>query len=80
MKQKEWALLAQNKTEMKKAADELHQLPETNTESSAPRIKGKKTTLAKSNEETIRLRMNHSNFQTQTHTGWLYTPITPNQD
>ncbi|GBP10889.1 hypothetical protein EVAR_5467_1 [Eumeta japonica] len=28
--------LAQNKMEMKKAADELYQLPETDTESSAP--------------------------------------------
>ncbi|GBP21960.1 hypothetical protein EVAR_7177_1 [Eumeta japonica] len=34
--QEEWATLAQNKTEMRKAADELYQLPETDTESSAP--------------------------------------------
>ncbi|GBP54078.1 hypothetical protein EVAR_85381_1 [Eumeta japonica] len=34
--QEEWATLAQNKTEMKKAADELYQLPETDTESSTP--------------------------------------------
>ncbi|GBP19671.1 hypothetical protein EVAR_75643_1 [Eumeta japonica] len=34
--QEEWATLAQNKSEMKKAADELYQLPETDTESSAP--------------------------------------------
>ncbi|GBP43271.1 hypothetical protein EVAR_31154_1 [Eumeta japonica] len=34
--QEEWATLAQNKTEMKKAADGLYQLPETDTESSAP--------------------------------------------
>ncbi|GBP97729.1 hypothetical protein EVAR_70911_1 [Eumeta japonica] len=36
MNQEEWATLAQNKTEMKKAADEL---PETVTESSAAREK-----------------------------------------
>ncbi|GBP81196.1 hypothetical protein EVAR_31528_1 [Eumeta japonica] len=34
--QEEWDTLAQNKMEMKKAADELYQLPETDTESSAP--------------------------------------------
>ncbi|GBP34689.1 hypothetical protein EVAR_31558_1 [Eumeta japonica] len=34
--QDEWDTLAQNKMEMKKAADELYQLPETDTESSAP--------------------------------------------
>ncbi|GBP32939.1 hypothetical protein EVAR_20117_1 [Eumeta japonica] len=34
--QEEWATIAQNKTEMKKAADELYQLPETDTENSAP--------------------------------------------
>ncbi|GBP61340.1 hypothetical protein EVAR_50822_1 [Eumeta japonica] len=33
--QKEWATLAQNKTEMKEAVDELYQLSETDTESSA---------------------------------------------
>ncbi|GBP48267.1 hypothetical protein EVAR_42987_1 [Eumeta japonica] len=34
--QEKWDTLAQNKMEMKKAADELYQLPETDTESSAP--------------------------------------------
>ncbi|GBP54167.1 hypothetical protein EVAR_43192_1 [Eumeta japonica] len=33
--QEEWDTLAQNEMEMKKAADELYQLPETDTESSA---------------------------------------------
>ncbi|GBP14899.1 hypothetical protein EVAR_75475_1 [Eumeta japonica] len=33
----EWATLAQNKTKVKKAAGELHQLPETDTESFALR-------------------------------------------
>ncbi|GBP38060.1 hypothetical protein EVAR_95186_1 [Eumeta japonica] len=32
----EWATLVQNKTEIKKAAEKLHQHPETDTESSAP--------------------------------------------
>ncbi|GBP32861.1 hypothetical protein EVAR_81649_1 [Eumeta japonica] len=34
--QEKWVTLAQNKTEMKKVEDELYQLPETDTESSAP--------------------------------------------
>ncbi|GBP53417.1 hypothetical protein EVAR_48169_1 [Eumeta japonica] len=34
--QEEWATSAQNKTEMEKAADELYQLPETDTENSTP--------------------------------------------
>ncbi|GBP65844.1 hypothetical protein EVAR_85112_1 [Eumeta japonica] len=35
--QEDRVILAQNKTEMKKAANELYQLPETDTENSAPR-------------------------------------------